>query len=147
MNDDFIIDENILFNARRGIDENGKRTLDERIFMYNFFQSDKKLPHTPNIRNQYYRIGQTEVEDETYQDAGLMKWFYQRLVDGNLCPVIEGLSIPKYRFIKPGDDEFVYLAIVREGNLVTADRSLEDEIKKEGLKVKYVFAKDAISLV
>ena len=149
MNENFIIDENILLNARRGTDEDGNIASNERIFMYCFFKSSKKLPHTLNIRNQYYKIGKVGLNDITYQDVGLMKWFYQRLVNSDLCPIIDGLKIPKYKFIKSGDDEYVYLAIFRDGVLVSVDKRLQTEIEKEGLKnkVKCTPVKDALSLV
>jgi len=149
MKNSFIIDENVLLNARRGINDEGKIASSERIFLYGFFESDNKLPHTPNIRKKYYKISKAVLKDNKYQDIGIMKWFFQRLINSDLCPMVEGLKIPNYRFIKSGDDEFVCLAIFCNGNLVSVDRRLKEEIEKEGLddKVKYVYVKDAISLL
>lgn len=149
MNDDFVIDENIIINAWSGMNAKKEKAHNERIFLNAFIPSDKKLLSTINIDSKYKRIGKMDLKDDKWEDAGIRKWFLDRLLDQEKCPIIEGIEIPKYKHVKDDDSEFVYLAIAKDGNLITADKRMHEEIQKEGLenKVKYYDVKDSISLV
>jgi len=148
MKDDFIVDENVILNAYRGIDQKGIPALKEKKFMSFLLDGDKKLVTTPKIQKFYYRINKVILEEEAFMDAGILKFFFDRLRDPDKSPIIDGLK-PNYKYIKDGDDEFVCLSLFRDGNLVTKDARMKDEIEKEGLKdqVKYYDVSDAIPLI
>ena len=148
MSSEFIIDENIVYNTWRGKDAKDNVAIKERTFMYLFLSSDKLLAMTPYIQKQYSKISKTVLSDQQYMDAGFIPMFMQRLLDTTKSHIYDGLK-PDYEYIKKGDDEFVCLAITRDGNLVTVDKRLLDEIKNEGLegKVKYYDVPDAIPLL
>jgi len=149
MKDDFIIDENIVINAWSGENAEGKRAHSERIFLNAFIPSDKKLVSTPNILSKYRRIEKMNLKDDKYEDVGIRKWFLDRLIDKNRCPVVGGLKVPNYKHVKDDDSEFVYLAITRDGNLITVDKRMWQEIKDEKLEknVKYFDVVKAIPLI
>lgn len=149
MHDDFIIDENIVINAWRGQNAVKQRAYHEKNFLIFFIPSDKKLWSTENILSKYRKLENAELDDKKYEDVGIKKWFLDRLIDSNRCPVVDGLKIPKYKYVKDDDAEFVYLAIIKEGNLVSVDKRMKDEIHDDGLdsKVKYFDIVDAIPLV
>jgi hypothetical protein len=148
MRDDFIVDENVILNAYRGTDDKKQRAIKERAFMYCLLNGDKKLVSTPKIQSYYYRINKVILEEKEFMDAGILKFFFDRLRDTDKSPIVEGLK-PRYKHIKEGDDEFVCLSIHRDGNLVTRDYRMRDEIKSEGLEdqVKYYDVSVAIPLV
>ena len=131
MKDDFVIDENIVINAWRGTDAQKKRAYNERIFLNAFIPSDKKLLSTVNIHSKYRKLEKAILKDNRFEDAGIKKWFLDRLLDSEKCPIIDGLKIPKYKHVKDDDAEFVYLAITKEGSLITVDKRMWDEIKDE----------------
>jgi len=149
MEDDYVLDENIIINAWRGIDANKQRAHDERAFLNLFIPSDKKLLCTINIQSKYRKLENTKLKNAIYEDAGIKKWFLDRLLDSERCPIVDGLKVPNYKYVKDDDAEFVYLAITRDGNLVTVDKRMWDEIKKDKLdtKVKYLDVVNAIPLV
>jgi hypothetical protein len=148
MKDDFIIDENVILNVYRGKDEHNHSAIKERRFMYCLLDSDKKLVSTPKIQSYYYHINKIILKEKGFMDVGFLKYFFDRLRDSNKSPIVEGLK-PNSKYIKEGDDEFVCLAIHRDGNLVTKDSRMKSEIEQEGLQdqVKYYSVSDAIPLV
>ena len=153
MKDDFVIDENIVINAWRGTNAKNERSYSEKSFLNFFIPSSKKLLITINILAKYRKLTHTTLKDTRNEDVGVKKWFLERLLDSEKCPIVEGLKIPNYKHIKDDDAEFVYLAITKDGHLVTVDKRMWDEIKDEikddnlDPKIKYVNVKDAISLV
>jgi len=116
MKDDFIIDENIVINAWRGTNAQDQRAHSERIFLNAFIPSDKKLLSTINIQSKYRQLENVQLKNKKYEDVGIKKWFLDRLLDSEKCPIIDGLKIPKYKHVKDDDAEFVYLAI-QDGQL------------------------------
>ena len=149
MKDDFIIDENIVINAWRGTNAKQQRAHHERIFLNAFIPSDKKLVSTVTILSKYRKIENEKLKDPKYEDVGIKKWFLDRLLNPEKCLVVDGLKIPTYNHVKDDDAEFVYLAIIRDGNLITVDKRMWDEIKDDGLdsKIKYFDVADSIPLV
>lgn len=149
MKDDFVIDENIVINAWRGEDAAHQRAHNERIFLHAFIPTEKKLHCTVSIQTKYRKIETMKLKTEKYVDAGIKKWFLDRLLNPQLCPIVDGLKIPKYKHIKDDDAEFVHLAITKDGNLITVDKRMKDEIHDEGLDddVKYFDVADSISLI
>ena len=149
MINDFVIDENVVINAWGGINAQGKKAYSEKIFLTAFIPSDKKLLCTINIQSKYRKLENATLTNKKYEDVGIKKWFLERLLDSEKCPIIDGLKIPKYKHVKDDDAEFVYLAITKDGNLVTVDKRMWDEIKKDKLdtKVKYLDVINAIPLV
>jgi len=149
MKDDFIVDENIVINAWRGENDAKQRAYDERMFLLAFIPSNKKLLSTETILSKYRQLEDVKLKNTKYEDVGIKKWFLDRLIDSNRCPVSDGLKIPKYNHVKDDDAEFVYLAITKDGNLITVDRRMKDEIHDDGLdsQVKYFDIADAINLV
>jgi len=109
MKDDFVIDENIVINAWSGINAQDQRAYSERIFLNAFIPSDKKLLSTTNIQSKYRQLESAQLENKKYEDVGIKKWFLDRLLDSEKCPIIDGLKIPKYKHVKDDDAEFVYL--------------------------------------
>lgn len=138
MKDNFIIDENVIYDAWRGKDNDGKNAISDRTFVYSFLDSDKKLIMTPFIQGRYFYISKTILKDTQYMDPAIIPWFMQRVLDGTKSQVYDGLK-PKFKYIKQGDDEFVIVTIHVDGHLVTKDGRLEKEIEKEGLKGKINF--------
>lgn len=149
MKDDFVIDENVVINAWSGINAQDQRAYSERIFLNAFIPSDKKLLSTTNIQSKYRQLESAQLENKKYEDVGIKKWFLDRLLDSEKCPIIDGLKIPKYKHVKDDDAEFVYLAITRDGNLITVDKRMWQEIKDEKLEknVKYFDVVKAIPLI
>ena len=135
---DFVIDENILYDAWRGKDKNGKKNFADKAFLYLFLDSDKKLAITPYIQGRYFFISNQTLGDKQFVDVTIIPSFMQRMRDGTRTNLHTGLT-PKYKHIKQGDDEFVCVTIFVKGNLVTKDGRLEKEIDEEGLKNKVNF--------
>ena len=138
MSDNFVIDENILYDAWRGKDKDGKKIFTDRAFIYSFLGSDKKLSMTPYIQGRYYHVSNQILGDKECVGVTIIPSFMQRMMDGTKTNLHTGLT-PKYNHIKNGDDEFVCVSIFVNGNLVTKDGRLEKEIEQEGLKDKINF--------
>lgn len=148
MTDNFVIDENILYDAWRGKDNNGRKIFTDRAFVYSFLDSDKKLAMTPFIRDRYYFVSEQTLGDKEFVDVTIIPSFMQRVADGGKTNLCTGLT-PNYTHIKQGDDEFVCVSIFVDGNLVTKDGRLKKEIEEEGLKdqVNLCDVSQAISLI
>ena len=148
MQNEYVIDENVIYDAWRGKDSQKRKAIPERTFVYSFLNSDERLAMTPYIQMQYYGISKQTLSDQQFMDAGIIPMFMERMVDENKSRVYDGLK-PNYKHIKEGDDEFVCVSIHVDGNLVTKDGRLKNEIIDEGLenKVNYYDVSDALSLL
>lgn len=140
---DYVIDENVLINAVTGEkpvkkgDEKSMPADAEKVFIYSFFSNRDRNFINYEIRKKFFKMPE-KIEQKFKKeilDNQVIPRFLSMLSNSDKITIIEGIK-NDFKGVKNCDTEFVGVTLQSNATLVTADKDLQDAIKKDNFVSK-----------
>ncbi|MGI0064926.1 MAG: hypothetical protein ACREAL_08685 [Nitrosopumilaceae archaeon] len=130
MKEEYIIDENVIYNAWHGRKSDNTPALAEKKFLYDIFYGKQHIYISEKIRKKIIRMRKAIPKDPIDLDSFALNMFLKLIFNSERTTILTGIKTD-FQGIKKCDNEFVGVALQSNGILVTADAKLKKAIEAD----------------
>ena len=123
----YAIDQNIIYDARRGKKLDKSPALNEKKFIYDFLPSEHKFLLNSTIKKKFTDMEHVEMKDTQYEDSMIVPMFMKLIIDGKRTEYATEDPVPQ-ELIKKCDNHYVAVTLDRNGIFVSHDGKLKDKL-------------------
>ena len=141
----YAIDENIIYDARRGKNVDNDPAFLEKKFIYNFFPSEHKLLLNSTIKKKITDMEHVSLNDTQYEDSMIVPMLMKLIFDASRAEYATETPVSE-ELVKKCDNHYVAVTIDKKGILVSHDGKLKEKlVKYKELDCNCMEVKDAIA--
>lgn len=125
----YAIDENVIYDARRGKKIDKSPALLEKKFIYDFLPSDHKLLLNSTIKQKFSKMANVELQDTQYEDSMIMPMFMGLIVNNTRTEYATETPVSQ-TLVKKCDNHYVAITLDKKGILVSHDEKLREALQQ-----------------
>jgi hypothetical protein len=140
----YAIDENIIYDARRGKNIDNDPAFLEKKFIYNFLPSEHKLLLNSTIKKKITDMEHIPLKDTQYEDSMIVPMLMKLIVNSPRAEYATETPVSQ-ELVKKCDNHYVAVTIDKKGILVSHDGKLKEKLAEhKELNCNCMEVKDAI---